>query len=99
MRHGIRCNIINVANYLSFAYQSLAPELQVFVLPPTESTKAADLICILKEKQEIWHEMITTSAGPKYYNPAWMPLPYKLLLASQAKVFSHYQSQHRVFQS
>lgn len=92
MRHGIRCNIIDVANQLSFAYQDLALELRVFVSPPTESTKAADFICILEEKQKIWYEMITISAGPRYYNSARRPLPYRLPLPSQAKVFFRYQS-------
>ena len=33
MRHGIGCNIIDIANQLSFACRGLAPELQVFVMP------------------------------------------------------------------
>lgn len=64
MQHSIGCNIIDVTNQLFFAYQRLAPELRMFVLPPTKSTKAADFICLLKEKQEIWHKMMTTPAGP-----------------------------------
>ncbi len=56
MRYGIRCNIINIANQLFFAYQGLAPKLQVFVSPPTKSTKAANFIHTLKKKQKIWHE-------------------------------------------
>lgn len=71
MRHGIGYNIIDIANQLYFAYQSLASEVQVFVSPPIESTKVADFIRALEEKQEVWHEMITTSTGPlQYYNPA-----------------------------
>ena len=50
MRYGIRCNIVNIANQMFFAYQDLASELQVFVSLPTEFTKAANFICILKEK-------------------------------------------------
>ncbi len=70
MRHGIGCNIVNIVNQLSFAYRSLAPELRVFVTPPTESTKASDFIRALEEKQEVWHEMMTTPATPhRYYNP------------------------------
>ena len=53
MRHGIGCNIVNVANQLSFAYRCLVSELRVFISPPTESTKAADFICALEEKQEV----------------------------------------------
>lgn len=63
IQHRIGCNIVDVANKLFFAYQSLALEFRVFVSPPTELTKAADFICILEEKQEVWHEMMTTLAG------------------------------------
>ena len=96
MRHGIRCNIVDVANQLSFAYRGLAPELRVFVSPPTESTKAADFICALEEKQEVWHQMMTTLAGPqRYYNPAQRSSPYKPPLLSQSEAFSCYQAQYR----
>ena len=99
MQHDIGCNIVDVANQLSFAYRGLAPELRVFVSPPTESTKAANFIYALKEKQEVWHEMMTTPAtSHRYYNPTWktLPSPYKLPLLSQSEVFSRYQSQQRV---
>ncbi len=59
MRHGIGCNIVDVANQLFFAYRGIAPKLKVFVSPPTESTRAADFICALEEKQEVWHEMMS----------------------------------------
>ena len=96
MRHGIGCNIIDVANQLSFAYRGLAPELRVFISPLTESTKVADFICALEEKQEVWHEMMTTPAGPqRYYNPIRRPSPYRLALPSQSEAFSYYQSQYR----
>ena len=86
----------------SFAYQGIAPELRVFVSPPTESTKAADFICALEEKQEVWYEMMTTPATfHRYYNLARRPSPspYRLLLPSQSELFSRYQSQHRVPQA
>lgn len=74
IQYNIRYNIIDVANQLSFAYRGLAPELQVFISPPTKSTKAADFIYALEEKYEIWHKMITTLAGPQlYYKPAQRP--------------------------
>ena len=96
MRYDIKYNIVDIANQLSFAYQSLASELQVFISPPTKSTKVADFICTLEEKQEVWHEMMTTSAGPqRYYNPAQRPSPYKSPLPSQSEAFSCYQSQYR----
>ncbi len=53
MQHSIGCNIVDIANPLSFAYWGLASELQVFISPPNESTKAADFIHALKEKQEV----------------------------------------------
>lgn len=68
MQHGIEYNIVNVANQLSFAYQSLTPKLRVFVSPLTESIKAANFIHTLKKKQKVWHEMMTNSVRPKYYN-------------------------------
>ena len=53
MRHDIGCNVVDIANQLSFIYRGLAPKLRVFVSPPTESTKAADFICALKKKQKV----------------------------------------------
>ena len=53
MRHGISCNIDDVANQLSFAYRDIVPKLRVFISSPIEFTRAADFICALKEKQEI----------------------------------------------
>ena len=95
MRHGIGCNIVDMANQLSFAYQGLAPELRVFVSPLTESTKAADFICTFEEKQEVWHEIMNTAGPQRYYNPIQRPLPYRPPLPSQAETFSGYQSQYR----
>ena len=96
LRHDIECNIVDIANQLSFAYQGLAPELQVFISPSTKSTKAADFICALKEKQKVWHEMMTTLAGSqRYYNPAQRSSPYRPPLPSQSKTFSYYQSQYQ----
>ena len=71
-------------------------EHQVFVSPPTESTKAADFIHTLEEKQEFWHEMMATSAGPRYYNPSRRLSSYRLPLPSQSKPFLRYQAQYRV---
>ncbi len=102
MQNGIGCNIIDVANQLSFAYRGLALELRVFVTPPTESIKASDFIYVLKKKQKVWHEMITTPAAPhRYYNPAQSPSPspYKLPILSQSEAFSHYQSPQRMPQA
>lgn len=93
IQYNIRYNIIDVANQLSFAYRGLALKLQVFVSPSTESTKAADFIYALEEKQEIWYEMMTTLAGPQlYYNPPRRISPYNPLLPNQFEAFSHYQS-------
>ena len=96
MRHGIGCNIVDVANQLSFAYRGLAPELRVFISPPTELTKAADFIRALKEKQEVWHEMMTTPAMPqRYYNPVRRLSPFRPPLSTQPEAFSRFQTQQR----
>lgn len=71
MRHDIKCNIVDIANQRFFAYQGIAPELRVFVLPPIKLTKATNFIRALEKKQEVWYKMITISPGPQqYYNPA-----------------------------
>ena len=70
MQYGIGYNIVDVANQLSFIYQSLASKLWVFVSPQTKSIKVANFICALEEKQELWHEMMITSVKPqRYYKP------------------------------
>ena len=97
MRYGIEYNIIEVANQLSFAYRGIVPELRVFVSPPNESTKAADFIRALEEKQGVWHEMMTApSATQRYYNPARKPSPYMLPLPSQSEFFACFQFQQRM---
>ena len=97
MRHGIGCNIVDIANQLSFAYRGLAPELRVFISPTTESTKTADFICTFEEKQEIWHEMMTASSALQwYYSPAQRLSPYRLFLPNQSESFTCFQSQQRV---
>ena len=95
IRYNIGCNIVDIVNQLSFAYRGLAPELRVFVSPPTELTKAADFIYVLEEKQEVWHEIMTTPAGLEWYHTlAQRPSPYRLPLPSQSEAFSHYQSEY-----
>lgn len=99
MRHGIDCNINDISNQLSFAYQGLAPELRVFVSSPTESTKAAKFIHILEEKQENWFEMMTT--GTSFHRPyhclrmAYSPSRFNscLPLVTQSDAFARYQAQ------
>ena len=92
--HGIGCNIVDVANQLFFAYQVIAPEVCVFVSPPTDLTKAADFILTLEKKQEVWYEMTTTPATPpQYYKPVWRLLPFTLPLLSQSKALAQYQDQ------
>ena len=102
MQHGIGCNIVDMANLLSFAYRGIASKLRVFVSPPTDSTKASNFIHALEENQEVWHEMMATPATPhRYFNPALKPSPspYRPLLPSQYKVFLHYQSQQHMPQA
>ena len=97
MQHRIGYNIVNVANQLSFAYRGLAPKLQVFISPPTESTKAADFVCALEKQQKVWYEMMTTLAGSQRYdNPTQRSSPYKPPLPSQSKAFSCYQAQYQI---
>ena len=80
MRHGIGCNIVDVANQLCFAYRSIAPKLKVFVSPPTESTRAADFIRALEEKQEVWHEMMSVPAvSSQYHNSFCRGLSFLIL--------------------
>lgn len=102
MRHGIGCNIVDIANQLFFAYRGIAPKLRVFMLPSTELTKAANFIFVLEKKQEMWHKIMTTpTTSHRYYNPAWRlsTSPYRLFLLSQSKVFFRYQSQQRISQA
>lgn len=83
IRHSIGCNIVDVANQLSFTYQGLTPELRVFISPPAKLTKAANFICALKEKQEVWHEMMTTPVIPQqYHNPFRRLSPFRSPLLS-----------------
>lgn len=58
IRHGIGCNIIDIANQLSFAYQGLASELRVFIPSPTSATNTSDFIRTLEENQEAWYDLI-----------------------------------------
>ena len=100
MWHGIGCNIVDVANQLSFAYRGIAPELRIFVSPPTESTRAAEFIRALEEKQKVWHEMMSVPtvssrhhnsfrrASPYLSSPSRPPLP------SQSEVIFRYQAQN-----
>ena len=67
IRNGIRCNITEVINQLSFAYRGLSPKLRVFVAPTTESTRAVNFIRTLEEKQEVWYEMMTGPASQRPY--------------------------------
>ncbi len=83
IRHGIDCKIVDAANQLSFAYQKLAPELRLFISPPTNTTKVSDFIQALEEKQEAWYDMLisrpltqrspfpqsTSPLGSFYYSP------------------------------
>ncbi len=77
MCHGIGYNIVDVANHLSFAYRGIAPKLRVFVSLPTESTRVADFIRALEEKQEVWHEMMTVpTVSNQYHNSLCRPSPF-----------------------
>lgn len=62
---------MNKANQLFFTYWGLVPKLQVFVLLRIESIRVADFLYMFKEKQEVWHKIMTAPASSyRYYNPA-----------------------------
>ena len=99
MRHEISCNIIDIANQLSFAYCGIGPELRVFVLPPTKVIRASDFIRALEEKQEVWYKMMTAPMIlGRYYESFRCPSlfwssPSKPPLPSQLEAFFRYQTQ------
>lgn len=53
MRHGLECNIRNIANQLSFVYSGFAKELRVFITLPTNILKATVFIWTLEAMQEV----------------------------------------------
>lgn len=59
MWYGIAYNMIDIPNQLFFTYQGLILELQMFVSPPTKSTKTVNFICIFEKKQKVLHKMMT----------------------------------------
>ncbi len=81
--HGIGYNIVDADNQLSFVYRGLAPELRLFISPPTNTTKVSNFIQALEEKQGTWYDMLISrpltqrspfpqSTGPLclfYYSP------------------------------
>ena len=99
IRHGIGCNIVDVANQLSFAYRTIAPELRVFVSPPTEVMRASDFISALEEKQEVWYEMMTAPMMLGRYYKSFCCLspfrssPLRSPLLSQSEAFFRHQTQ------
>lgn len=98
MRHKIGYNIVDVTNQLFFIYRGIAPELRVFVLPPTEITKASDFVRALEEKQEVWYKMMTTPMIlGKYYESfrhlsLFRSSPSKPPLPSKSEVFFCHQT-------
>lgn len=102
MRHGIGCNIVDVSNQLSFAYRGIAPELRVFVSPPTEVTKASNFICALEEKQEVWYKMmIMPMLSNRHYESFRRPSPFRSSpsrpsFPSQSKAFFCHQTQQSI---
>ena len=67
IQHGIGCNIVDIANQLSFAYRGVAPELRIFLPPPYHTTKASDFICLMKEKQEAWFDILAFRPLLQYF--------------------------------
>ncbi len=78
MQHGIGCNIVNIANQLSFANQGFAAKLRVFVSSSNESIKAANFIYNPEEKQEFWHKMLNMTVTPgRHYNNFCRLCPFR----------------------
>lgn len=99
MRHSIGCNIVDMANQLSFAYRSIAPELRVFVLPPIKFPRPADFIRALEEKEKVCHKMTTVPiTSNQYYNnfcrsSSFASSSFRPLFLSQLETFFCYQAQ------
>lgn len=53
MYYNIRWNIVNIATKLCLFYYDIVPELKVFILLPTKTTKPSDFICTFEKKQEV----------------------------------------------
>lgn len=96
MWYGIGWNIVNVANQLSFAYRGIAPKLRVFVLPLIKSTRAANFIHALEEKQEVCHKIMSVPAVSSQYHNSFCRLSlfssssFRPLLLSQLETFFCY---------
>lgn len=52
MRHKICYNIVNIVSKLSFAYQSVAPDLRIVLHLSDHTTKVNNFICLMKKKQK-----------------------------------------------
>lgn len=60
IRYEISCNIVDIINQLSFTYRGVAPELKIFIPPPTQITKVSDFIYLMEEKREAWFDMFAS---------------------------------------
>lgn len=60
MYHDLGCNIVEVANQLSFTYKGLVSKLQVFVISSIDTKKTTNFIYAIEEKQKIWYDILTT---------------------------------------
>lgn len=88
MYHSIDCNIVDIANQLSFAYHDIALEFKVFISLHTKVTKTFDFIRVFVEKQDVWHKMIAISITQnQYYNNFCRLFIFRPFLSSQFKAF------------
>ncbi len=56
IRHAKGANIDSVANQLTFVRQGIAPELRVFIDPPTPTTTVSEYVKVLEAKKDAWFE-------------------------------------------
>ena len=73
IRHARAANIDGVLNQLTFAHEGLAPELRVFVDPPSETTSVSNFIKSLDLKKSAWFELHTIGNFTKHQSSHQAP--------------------------
>lgn len=59
IHYGLRYNIVDFVNQLSFTYKDLVPQLWIIITSLSNTIKATDFIPVFKKKQEIWYDIFT----------------------------------------
>lgn len=92
IKYGIGRNIVNIANKLFFAYQGIVSKQRVYILLFIKTTKVLNFIRILKEKQEVWLEIMTNlNLFNQYISFILQFSLLKLSFSYQNKAFFCYQ--------